>query len=478
MRPAPLHTAPELVTLLDHRTNAFTVEGLPHGEYLRQHVSGDVLIVARDDDRRNRFATFSRNAPAVESITTVKNDTHNSQTVRDHDPAIPTDQQFDTIIYTKEATAWFARSRDFHRFTEDRLALGGTLLGKTKWIPDSNRIELVEIALVNPLGFTPPNVYLRWEKVQSQQTLTNIAAETAADGGSVASSDNTSPVCELSPTIRHQDNQSLITQSKQLESQFNTDAIKTTFTPGWSWHTSLIEHVRDRIASINGTVVNLCCGSNSLGDIRVDRLREYETIVPDADSDSKTIPTAVSVQADGMTVPLATNSVSAVITDPPWKVPITQRIKLFSEAVRIVEPGGRVIVNAWWLPDHPYVTVAELVRAVTANVNDNSLDGPGGISFLTEYEVAEHPAHNWCEYTLTDHMERVGVEGLQRYFNTTNHAPCPLDDPRRDPRIFAGPTTGCETCNCDSYGIRTVRGTPLYECYNCGFRHSVGELLE
>ena len=478
MRPTPLHTAPELVTLLDHRTNAFTVEGLPHGEYLRQHLSGDVLIVARDSDRRDRFATFSKGVPAVESVTTVQNDTHNSQTVCDHEPDLPTGKRFDTIIYTKEATTWFARSRDFHRFTEDCLALGGTLLGKTKWIPDSNRVELTEIAIVNPLGFTPPDVYLRWEKIQSQQTLTDMAAETATDGGSIASSDNTSLACGPSPTTSHQVKRSLIAQTKQLNSQFKTDSIETAFTPEWSWHTSLIEHVRGRLTSINGTVVNLCCGSNPLGDIRVDRLREYEIPTPDTDSDSKIAPTAVSVQADGMTVPLATNSVDAVVTDPPWKVPVAQRIKLFSEAVRIVEPGGRVIVNAWWLPAHPYVTVAGPVRAVTANVNDSSLNGPGGISFLTEYEVAEHPAHDRCEYTLTDHMERVGVDGLQRYFNTTNPALCPLDDPRRDPRIFAGPTTGCEMCNCDSYGIRTVRGTPLYECYNCGFRHSVDELLE
>jgi len=477
MRPTPLHTAPELVTLLDHQTDAFAVKGLPHGQYLQQHLSGAVLVIARDDDQRDRLTAFSRTTPSVESVAVVQNDTHDSQTVRDHDPDLP-DKQFDTILYCKEATTWFARSRDFHRFTEDCLALGGTLLGKTAWIPDSNRVELAEIALVDPLGFTPPDVYLRWKKVSAQQTLSNMPAGPATDGGSIESSSTNSSACRTSPAGSQHNNRTLADRANQLQSQFHSDAIETAFTPGWRWHTPLINHVRDRLADIDGTVVSLCCGSNTLGDIRVDRLREYEAKTPDADGDSKPVPTAATVQADATAVSLATNSVSAVITDPPWKVPLKQRVRLFSEAVRVVEPGGQVIVNAWWLPNHPFVTVSEPVRAVTANVSDDSLNGPGGLSFLTEYEVTEHPSHDQREYTLTDHMQQVGIETLQQYFSTTNPAHTPTDDPRRDPRILAGGTTGCEMCDCDSYEIRTVQETPLYECRNCGFRHGVDELLE
>ena len=478
MRPAPLCTASELVTVLDHRTEALAVEGVPHSEYLGAHLSGATLIVARDESRLSRLSAFAEGVPGVESVMAVQNDTHDSQTVDEHDLGIPEGAQYDTIVYAKESTTWFGRSKDFHRFTEERLALGGTLLGKTKWVPDSNRVELEEIVLVNPLGFAPPDVYLRWSKVASQQRLTGATGQPAMDGGSTAANPAGSVgAANGTPGEGGFDTVGAMTHARQLRSQFDTDAIKTEFTPGWGWHKALIDHVRSRLEGIDGPVANLCCGSNHLGDIRIDQLCEYGVNNPDSDEQAETVPTAATVQADATTVPLATNSVAGVVTDPPWKIPPEQRLRLFSEAVRVVEPGGRVIVNAWWLPNHPYVTVAEPIRAVTANVTEDSIQGPGGLSFLTEYEVAEHPSHEWAEYTLSDHMERVGIDGLEAYFDRRRQGPCPLDDPRLDPRIIAGPTTGCENCGCESYGVRSVHGTPLYECHNCGFRHSAGELL-
>ena len=485
MRPTPLCTAPELVTVLDHRAKALSVEGMPHGGYLRAHLSGATLVVARDENRLARLSRFAEDVPAVESVTTVQNDTHNSQTVDEHDLGLSEAAQFDTIVYTKEATTWFGRSKDFHRFTEERLALGGTVLGKTKWVPDSNRLELEEIVLVNPLRFTPPDVYLRWSKTAAQQTLAEAASQPATDGGSTAGSLNgaansrestTDVENGITPTDERAGTVEKITWARELRSQFDSEAVKTEFTPGWSWHTELIEYVRDRLEAVDGIVANLCCGSNTLGDVRVDILREYEQD-GSGDSDAATATTAATVQADVTATPLPTNSVQAVVTDPPWKISIEQRLRLFSEAVRIVEPGGQVIVNAWWLPNHPYVTVAGPIRAVTANVDDTSLNGPGGLSFLTEYEVAEHPNHKHREYTLTDHMERVGVEGMESYFSTTQRGPGPLDDPRIDPRIIGASTNGCEMCEADSFVVRTARGVPLYECRRCGFRHAADELL-
>jgi len=454
------------------------VKGMPHGEYLRSHLSGLTLIVARDSERLDQLSNFAENVPAVTSVRAVQNQTHDSQTVEQHEIGVPKDKQFDTIVYAKEASSWFSRSKDFHRFTGNRLALGGTLLGKTKWIPDSNRVELDEIVLVDPLGFTPPDVYLRWSKVASQQTLTGPTIGPASNGGSIAAgSTDTTDADDTAPEDRPLDSVDTVDRARQLQSQFDTDTVKTEYTPGWSWHGELIEHVRSRIDDIEGPVANLCCGSNPLGDIRIDQLREYDIENPDSDNNVETALTAATIQADATTVPLQTNSVSAVVTDPPWKIQPEQRVHLFSEAVRIVEPGGRVIINAWWLPNHPYTTVAEPIRAVTANVTDDSIHGPGGLSFLAEYEVAEHPSHNWAEYTLSDHMERVGVDGLRAYFNMGWQQPHPLDDPRLDPRIMAGPTTGCEKCDCESYTVCTVHGSPLYECCNCGFRHSACELL-
>jgi len=485
MRPTPLCTAPELVTVLDHRTKALSVEGVPHGEYLSTHLSGATLIIAGDERRLARLSRFAEGVPAVESATTVQNDTHSSQTVDEHDPGLPETAQFDTIVYAKEATTWFGRSKDFHRFTEKRLALGGTVLGKTKWVPDSNRLELEEIVLIDPLGFAPPDVYLRWSKIAAQQTLAGAASQPTTDGGSTAASPSgtvssrgsSADIVEgVTPTDESVSIVKKINMARELRSQFDSEAIKTEFSPGWSWHTELVEYVRGRLETLNGIVANLCCGSNTLGDVRVDLLREYGQD-GSGDGDAATATTAATVQADGTATPLPTNSVQAAVTDPPWKISVEQRIHLFSEVVRIVEPGGRILMNAWWLPNHPYVTVAEPIRAVTANVDDRSLSGPGGLSFLTEYEVAEHDSHERREYTLTDHMERVGVEGIESYFSTTQRGPGPLNDPRIDPRIIGTSTDGCEMCNTDSFVVRSVQKEPLYECHQCSFRHTADELL-
>jgi hypothetical protein len=460
-RPAPLFRDPSVLTVLD--PHPLTDEAGMHAGYLESNLSGETFIVARDSDRLERLAAFARDLPAVESVETCHNPTGTSSQIADHDLGVG-DRQFDTIVYTKATTTWFGRSGDFQRLTP-HLRSGGTLIGKTKWVPDSDRLDLEDIAVAGAFDFRSPEVYLRWTKAAT--ALSDFAGGSTerarSDGGAVAAPG----AMAGRPSVDR-------TRVDALQTQYPDDARADEFRPGWSWHTPLTEHVEERVAAIDGPVLNLCCGVNDLGDLRVDQLREWEA--EDDDGEPEMQPTAANIQADATRLPLASNSVAAVITDPPWKVDVETRVRLFSEAVRVVEPGGRVIQNSWWIPHHPYAPLARL-QPVVANVTDTSVGGPGGLSFLATYEVAEHPGHEHAPYTLADHYERAGVGGIRAYREQgKTHAA--VETPARDPRIMLA-AIECPMCEeATRYSPRTLRGRPLYECYGCGFRHDAGDLLE
>lgn len=452
-RPAPLVEHPELVTLLE--PHPLTDEPGMHARYLSARVTGDVLVVAGDADRLDRLTAFVRDINGVTGVDYVHNDTSRSEDLPETELP-PADSQYDTVVYTKEATAWFARARDFQRLT-DRLAARGRLLSKAKWLPGSDRLRLDELAVAEPFGFESPHVYAGWTK--TQLTLGGAVPDAGDEtDGAAADADQESP-----------GRRDLAADTRRFQTTFPDDERETEFTGGWSWHSALQAFVEEWTESVDGRVVNLCCGCNTQGDVRVDILREW------TDREGAQQPTAATIQGDAMTAPFERNSVAAVVTDPPWKVPVETRVRLFSEAHRIVEPGGRILVNAWWLPIHPYAAMLE-TRAVTANVTDNSLAGPGGLSFLTEYKVLEQPGHPDRPYTLADHMDVHGVDHLEAHREWGWGLPTPAEVPANDPRVLAG-STACLKCECRSFSTRRVHGRPLYECIGCGFRWSAGELL-
>lgn len=324
-RPVPLFSEPTLLNILD--PHALTDEWGIHGDYLSENLSGEVFIIARDPERLERLGEFAADVDAVDAVETQLNDTGVSQQIANHDLGIREGRTFDTVVYTKEVTSWFGRSKDFQRLTP-HLAQGGTMLAKSKWAPDSNRVRLEEIAVAGAFSFAFPEVYLRFTKVNTQKTL----QAAVADGGTTTERATSSSSGSAGFAGR-----GLADQTKSFRSQFPEDARATEFSPGWSWHSRLTEHVEEAVADLDGEVANLCCGSSKLGDVRVDKLESWE------DADGETHQTGATHQEDATDLPFEDDRFAAVVTDPPWKVDPETRVRLFSEAVRVTKPGGVVI---------------------------------------------------------------------------------------------------------------------------------------
>jgi len=250
----------------------------------------------------------------------------------------------------------------------------------------------------------------------------------------------------------------------RLPRPFDTDEEQRGFREGWKWHEQLRETVEQLVADAD-RVANICCGSNSLGDIRIDLAKEYSRREGEGQ-------TAATHLGDGRDLPLQDDAVDAVVTDPPWKIPFEERVALFSEAVRVTEPGGTVIVNAWWVPIHPFVTLEQIIPT-TANVSETDLGGPGGLSFLSVYGVDERQSkHN---YSLSDHFEIGGRETIDKIakdaLQQQNH-PC------IDPRIRTTPGAfACQHCGAAPRGSpRIVGGEMIHDCPECGFPNRFEDL--
>jgi predicted RNA-binding Zn-ribbon protein involved in translation (DUF1610 family) len=226
----------------------------------------------------------------------------------------------------------------------------------------------------------------------------------------------------------------------------------------------LHDTVADLLAD-SGRVANVCCGCNSLGDIRIDLTAQFEGRNGPGETEATHL-------GDGRKIPFTDGAVDAVVTDPPWKVPFKDRVALFSEAVRVTKPGGRVITNAWWVPIHPFVTLERIIPT-TANVSETDLGGPGGLSFLSVFSVDEsEPEHG---YSLADHFEIGGRDAINALARDCLHQ---QNQPTVDPRIRTTPRAfDCRQCGAEPYGsVRIASGKTVYHCPECGFPNWFGDL--
>lgn len=438
-------------------------------KYIQQYLRGDVLVVTECPDQRKEVESIAREAPSVESITTRETTAHTRSAVESESLSLPEVAAYNTIYYQKPKAQWLARSPDFYRLT-NRLAGGGTLLSNTKWLPRSRLVALEEIALFDPYGFEYASTLCRFTR--QEQTLTSFT-----HGRDGHSTDNGS-----------KDLQQALTDGSGLafsqtgghraisNPPFEFDQTKTTYNTSWKWPSALIDLAEDKLPN-DGTVANICCGTNPLGDVRVDKLREFTDEPSPDETPGKSTSPEVTIQADGTDLPIEDDSMSAVVTDPPWKIPKEARAQFFSEAVRVTEPGGKVIVNAWWVPAHPYA-VPQTIQPVMANLRDqsNPEQEPGGLSFLTTYTVADQPDFGKYNYTLEDHIRRHGFEHFKQ--TVIKGRLSPTDSPRKDPRILGHCSSGsCASPECDG---KQFRDTPkgFYECENCAARLTGEEILD
>jgi hypothetical protein len=95
---------------------------------------------------------------------------------------------------------------------------------------------------------------------------------------------------------------------------------------GGKWN----EFLRSRAV---GSVLQVCCGGSTFGDVRIDR--------------DGTVP-GVTVVADMVALPLRTHSFDTVACDPMYDLTHPQRIRLQRELVRVAR--RRILFKAPWIP--------------------------------------------------------------------------------------------------------------------------------
>lgn len=109
----------------------------------------------------------------------------------------------------------------------------------------------------------------------------------------------------------------------------------------WIWPKTIYDFVKNKS---KGYTLNICCGMNDIGDVRVD-----------LDPKDKSI-----IKADMRELPFEDNTFDTVIQDPPWKVDLFSRFKPFFECVRVCKVGGQIIYNSYWIPQSKMVKLREI----------------------------------------------------------------------------------------------------------------------
>ena len=113
------------------------------------------------------------------------------------------------------------------------------------------------------------------------------------------------------------------------------------FKQSWRWPHAIEYFFAMMISSLS---LHVCCGRSSLGDIRLD-----------IDRDS-----ARTIAGDMRSLPFADNIFDWVFGDWPWKMNYFQRWRPFYEMVRVCKIGGRIIINATWIPFSKQAVLEEL----------------------------------------------------------------------------------------------------------------------
>ena len=117
---------------------------------------------------------------------------------------------------------------------------------------------------------------------------------------------------------------------------------KTKLINSWIWNKSVEEFIKGKI---KGYSLNICAGKSSLGSVKVD-----------LDPQDKSV-----IKADMKKLPFENEVFDTVIQDPPWKIGFYDRWKPFLECVRVCKIGGKIIYNAYWIPESKQVKLEEIV---------------------------------------------------------------------------------------------------------------------
>ena len=116
---------------------------------------------------------------------------------------------------------------------------------------------------------------------------------------------------------------------------------KTKLQACWVWNDTVEIFVKEHI---QGYSLNVCAGKSSLGDVKID-----------LDPQDKSV-----IKGDMRHLDFPDETSDTVIQDPPWKIGFYHRMTPFFECVRVCKIGGKIIYNAYWIPESKLVYLEEL----------------------------------------------------------------------------------------------------------------------
>lgn len=241
------------------------------------------------------------------------------------------------------------------------------------------------------------------------------------------------------------------------EIQLTSDA---TFTDSWEWPSQFETFIRDEISEKEGPIVNIPAGNSALGDVKIDA----EPRQPDV------------FASDMSDLSLPTDSVGVIVSDPPWRVQdVDARKAWFEELVKVGSPGGVILYNAGWIPEHDDVKQLDVRPRVDDDV--------GTVSYLTLFwivpEFGEDPEAVQQRYAAKSGFAQNRTEAdIHEHNVQTQYPEFPGDADLRccDPREKR---YSCPKCGC-SVVLPTdrVHAVRYFECSDCRFRATRAEVVD
>lgn len=146
--------------------------------------------------------------------------------------------------------------------------------------------------------------------------------------------------------------------------------------------------IRSKVEDCPGPILHSCSGSSSIGDIKLD------LSAPSAD-----------VKADARALPVS--DVGTILMDPPWGLPLDQRLVFIIEALRAIKVGGVLLLYGPWMPAFSEIRLEEAWVRV-----NGSLGMPGNAVLLTKWrktgKIDTDPEENpFLNEKLPDGQQRL-----------------------------------------------------------------------
>lgn len=262
------------------------------------------------------------------------------------------------------------------------------------------------------------------------------------------------------------------------------------FTSSWRWTPSFENWVT---SLVSGYSVNVCAGLCPLGDVRVDLTSPLEIIELMQDDENTTLeeartalsgllideyvgrdvvsdlfhaddptshPAAEHIDTSGTVfadvfdetgLPFDDNTFEWTVCDPPWKeLPKADRHQLFDELVRITEPDGHILFNAWWIPTNDQTTL-DVIR-VRQDTERYDMGTPS-VSYASVYTV--HSSEHIASY-------------LSQTFTTREFTPEPDSLKETIEAETAFRLERVHGVDADAYDIKAVGPDNDHRCPHCG----------